>query len=595
MKHYLLSWYGITDLRAALGLEPTDGPILSALKTKKYTDAVILAYTNPAKSCQDPTIIANTRWNRWKTSDPEARLHFPRDEAQQLVDDVSNTETGQGLFMDWLQSKLDACGVICNIVVIPKELKHLNDAQAIFDAAASAVKLTLEDDCEKTITTYISPGTPIMAYTWALIARAHPQHNIAVISSSEPRLPPETIDLPKGLLTPLVTGPQTAKPSDYDAIIHLLGRERMPIYFGMLQFEAPLHVFVTTQDYQHAGNVLSACLPKDCQGRTVLISDAFKPADTRRAIEKQLGKLPSTARVAVNLTGGTKLMFAGALAACWELGLEPFYFEINDHNIIFIRDGLTVPFIGARSVDDFFLVNGFDVITSGRWEQNPARSARLNVTRKLWEERKELVKLYQTSDFRNYISCMPYGKSRNPRFSWKWKNSQASFDERGEATLVLNGKAIPVPKCDDFGRYLGGEWLEEYVFFLLRAVEEKGLIYDVRIGMEVDYANRTKPLDKMPNGEFDCAFTDGKRLWLVECKAGNVKQEHIQKLENNLKTYGGIAARGILVSSFPITSRNAERIGSSTSITAVQSNELNSNTLERIITTEFSQSRKQLG
>jgi len=32
-------------------------------------------------------------------------------------------------------------------------------------------------------------------------------------------------------------------------------------------------------------------------------------------------------------------MFAGALAACWELGLAPFYIEIKHHNVIFLRDG----------------------------------------------------------------------------------------------------------------------------------------------------------------------------------------------------------------------------------------------------------------
>lgn len=37
VKRYLLTWYGITDLRAALGVEATDGPILSALKTGRYT------------------------------------------------------------------------------------------------------------------------------------------------------------------------------------------------------------------------------------------------------------------------------------------------------------------------------------------------------------------------------------------------------------------------------------------------------------------------------------------------------------------------------------------------------------------------------
>jgi hypothetical protein len=581
MKHYLLTWYGITDLRAALGLEPTDGPILSALKTKKYSDVIILAYTNPSKSPHGFTDENRAKWMKWRTSDLETRLQFPRDKAQHFVDALSNTESGHVLFTDWLKTELAAGGIPCNIQVVPRELRHLNDAQAIFDAAASAVTLALDDASEKTITTYVSPGTPVMAYTWALIARAHPQHNIAVIASSEPRLPPETIDQPKDLLMPVVAGPNTAKPSEFDVVIHLLGRERMPIYFGMLQFKAGLHIFITTQDYQHAGNVLSRCLPEACQSKTVTIQDAFNPADTRRAIEKQMSKLPSTARVAVNLTGGTKLMFAGALAACWERGLEPFYFEINDHNIIFIRDGVTIPFIGAKSVADFFVVNGFDVITNGRWEENPCRAARMEVTNELWTTRQTLGRLYQTPEFRKYR--VPWGKVRNPPFSWKWGDSQASFTPKGDASLVLNGVARPLPACDDYGQYLGGGWLEEYVFTLLRHVEERGLIHDLRIGMEVDYLGKIHHPNEPPSGEFDCAFTDGKRLWLVECKAGNVKQEHIQKLENNLKTYGGIAARGILVAAFPLVPTLARRVRSSTSIRVVQAGDVRAEALERII------------
>jgi hypothetical protein len=101
--------------------------------------------------------------------------------------------------------------------------------------------------------------------------------------------------------------------------------------------------------------------------------------------------------------------------------------------------------------------------------------------------------------------------------------------------------------------------------------------------VEVDYSGKVRHSKEAPSGEFDCAFTDGKRLWLVECKAGNVKQEHIQKLENNLKTYGGIAARGILVSSFPIVPTLAKRIRSTTAICAVQAGEVRSEVLERII------------
>jgi len=583
MKHYLLTWYGITDLRAALGLEATDGPILSALMTQKYTDVVILAYSNPRKSPDGFTKEIRTKWENWRTADLETRLRFPRDKAQQFLDAVSNTEAGHTLFVDWLKTELQNNGVSCNIQLLPRELSRLNDAQSIFAAAAFALKLALDDASEKTITTYVSPGTPVMAYTWALLARSHPQHNIAVIAASEPRLPPETVDLPKELLMPVVAGPQTTKPAEYDAIIHLLGRERIPIYFGMLQFQARLHIFITTEEYEQAAWVLSRGLPTSCRWESVIVRDPFRPDDTRMAIEELVARrLPSVSKIAVNLTGGTKLMFAGALAACWAFGLEPFYFEINNHNILFLRDNVAVPFIGAKSTDDFFAVNGFDVISPGCWNDNPFRDARVHVTEQLWEARRTLGNLYQKPEFRKYN--VPWGKRRNPPFSWQWGDSQATFNTQGGASLVLNGKPVSCPSCDDFGQYLGGGWLEEYTFRLLHELEQQGLIHDLRIGLEADFSGKTHNPNQPPNGEFDCAFTDGKRLWLVECKAGNVKQEHIQKLENNLKTYGGVAAKGMLVSAFPISAVHKKRMESSTSIYYLQSDTLTEETLSKIIT-----------
>ena len=44
-----MTWYGMTDLRASLGLENTKGPVLGALLSEEYTDVVILGFTNPEK------------------------------------------------------------------------------------------------------------------------------------------------------------------------------------------------------------------------------------------------------------------------------------------------------------------------------------------------------------------------------------------------------------------------------------------------------------------------------------------------------------------------------------------------------------------
>jgi hypothetical protein len=581
MKHYLLTWYGITDLRAALGLESTDGPILSALKTGQFTDVVILAYTNPGKDKSAFSGDLYAKWKKWREEDIDARLKIPREKSQQFVDAVSNTVTGHSIFGEWLKAELAIAAVSCNIEIIPKELKKLNDAQGIYAAAVSALKRAMDDVTDKTVTCFISPGTPVMAYTWALIARSHPHLKIDVIASSEPRNPPEKIDLPKDVIMPVVSTVQTTLPSGFDVIIHLLGRERMPIYFGMLQFRAKKHIFITTQDFADAARILARLLPRTCENTIVTIPSPFLPSDTRKAIEKQISKLTPDATVSVNLTGGTKLMFAGALSACWELGLEPFYFEINHHNIIFVRTGQTIPFIGTKSIVDIFAVNGFAVITQGLWEDRPCRRSRISATKAMWEERQTLGELYRLESFRKYK--VPWGVKRNPPFDWRWGNSDAAFNISGEATLFLNDRELMIDNCDDFGTYLGGGWLEEYVFLLLRNLEEKGIIYDLRIGVEVDYLDKPRGTNDAPSGEFDCAFTDGKRLWLVECKAGSVKQEHIQKLENNLKTHGGIAARGLLVSSFPLFHSHAKRISSSTSIRAVCPNELSTEFLQKIL------------
>jgi len=41
MKQVIMTWYGITDLKASLRLEYNSGPILSALLAEEYTDIII--------------------------------------------------------------------------------------------------------------------------------------------------------------------------------------------------------------------------------------------------------------------------------------------------------------------------------------------------------------------------------------------------------------------------------------------------------------------------------------------------------------------------------------------------------------------------
>lgn len=592
MKHYLLTWYGVTDLRAALGTEEGDGPVLSALRTGDYSDVVILAYTNPGK---DPNSFAGElreQWEAWAADSNPGRPALGHAKLQRIVDALSNTEAGHQHFTAWLREELSALRIEVTIQFIPKALKHLNDADGIYEAATSAVEAALGDPAEKDLTTYVSPGTPVMAYTWALIARSNPQLSIGVISSSDPRLPPERIELPKALLAPSISAPTGAGPAprEYDVVLHLLGEQTIPIFFGMRQFQGGKNIILTTKEYEPEAQRLTKVA--GIEPAPVIISDPFKPAATRRAIIEQLANVAPDAEVAVNMTGGTKLMFAGALSACWELGLDPFYFEIRHHNVIFLRDGSQVPFVGISDVEDFLKAGGFTTVTKGIWPQpqqtEAARNRRAPIAQQLWKRRNDLRHLYRDKEFLFFRDQWNRHWPQNERdglpFSFAWNGGEASLDKRGTARLVLLGTTFDVPK-KGFFPFLAGGWLEEYVYALLRPLQDEGTIRDVRVGFEAGYRDGSTDKKQHLAQEFDCTFTDGKRLWIVECKAGPVKQEAIQKLENNLKLYGGVAARGLLVSSFPLTDANNSRIDTLPAITAVHPDHLTTHMLRIIIQT----------
>lgn len=567
MKNYLLSWYGITDLRAALGLESSDGPLLSALKTNEYTDLVLLAYTDASKA-PVPT-----------SGDPVSDFNA-----------MKNTPLAHQTFVQWLDHSLAEIGVDVRIHVLPQELSHLNDARGIHAGATAAVRFGLADSVSPRLTAYVSPGTPVMAYTWALIARSNPQLGIRVISSSDSGLPPETIDLPRSLLDTAIAAPERegVDTPAYDLVIHLLGEQVMPIFFALRQFPGGRHVVLTTQDYVEQVERLASVAELD--NDPVLIKNPFKPAETRKAIASLIADLPAESRIAVNMTGGTKLMFAGALSACWELGLDPFYFEIRHHNVIFLRDGSQVPFVGISRVDDFLAAGGHRVAAPGSWpsQADAYRNVRQPATAEIWRHRAALRPLYQDKDFlafsRRYDNHRPEAGREDLTFSFSWNPGAASLGVDGGARLVLQGAEISVPKKRYFP-FLAGGWLEEYVYALLLPLQREGVVRDVRVGMEAGFRQETAAKFGALAQEFDCAFTDGKRLWVVECKAGPVKQDAIQKLENNLRQYGGVAARGLLVSSFPLTDANQSRVDSIPSITAVHPDHLSTDMLRLIIQT----------
>ncbi len=109
MKHFLLSWYGITDLNASLGVEELGGPVLAALRTGDFTDALILAYTDPSK---DSASLDDSRRTSLDTvtSLRAQQAAIPRPAALACTDAFANSSAGHKHYEEWLRTKLVGLG-----------------------------------------------------------------------------------------------------------------------------------------------------------------------------------------------------------------------------------------------------------------------------------------------------------------------------------------------------------------------------------------------------------------------------------------------------------------------------------------------------
>lgn len=537
MKKYLMTWYGMTDLRASLGLEQTTGPVLGALLADDYTDVIILGFTHPDKS-EHKADEFQQQIADIEGSDPAA--------ARQFLDVFSNTVEAHNHFNEWLKKQLRVAGNKVDVRFHPVRLTQLNDTEGIYEAATQSLTKVAESEGEKLVTLYLSPGTPVMAFVWAFAALRYPSLKKRLIASPQPGRPPENVALPHEWLEwhTRALPEKSEQIEKFDAVFHLFGEQRMPSLLGINQFQTKDHVFVNSTDFP-------ASVMKQFIGESGFYELAVDPYDPERVKTKILGiieALPSSYRIGFNLTGGTKLMYAGALAACRKVNAIPFYFDNRSHKTIFLNTFHSIETSTIDSVDTYIKLNGNKLWISknGRFSdvQSIFEPERTKLTDKLWDVRSKLSRLYS--------EIVKYNESNEP-FEVEYSDVYASLSKNMQAVVEVNGKKFRFEYWPDFARYLSGGWFEEYTYRQLEPLVKLGLIKDLRIGLEVSiddekgYSFLSKP---QLYQELDITFTDGRALYIVECKSGGVKSEQIMKLQNIVRYFGGVSGYGILACCF---------------------------------------------
>ncbi|WP_413674425.1 Card1-like endonuclease domain-containing protein [Massilia cellulosiltytica] len=542
MKKFLLTWYGITDFRASLGFENTEGPIAGALAAEAYSDVVVLCYTRIDEPADEAE--AQASFDTALAAIHAAGQHQDWKVTGEFVSRFANTPAAHAHFANWLKGKVEAAGGQTDIWFKSEKLRELNDTEGIYACAMRALDFAAKASGEKLVTLYLSPGTPVMAFVWSLAALRYPDLKKRLIVSPVIGKPPEAISLPAEWLERHNASQTAARgvTDGFDVTFHLFGEQRMPSLLGIRQFESKKHVFVNSKEYP------ATCIKAFLDGRP-FEELPVSPWDARAVHEKILHHakpFAANARIGINLTGGTKMMFTGALSAARALGAVPFYFDSRNRRVTYVDSHFQETVRPIDSVEDFLLLNGDGLKVAERGVPSALPVDRHRLTDMLWKNHTKIARCYR--------KLREWNDAFKP---FVFENEHFYFELRKDASAVVRGFGLDLrfQHWPDFAKYLTGGWFEEYVYAQFKPYADKGVIKDLRINVRLQLDHERAPerlrADSASYNELDVVFTDGYSLYIVECKAGDVTQEQVMKLQNLVRFYGGVEGRGILASCFP--------------------------------------------
>ncbi|MGL2749812.1 Card1-like endonuclease domain-containing protein [Helicobacter pylori] len=163
----------------------------------------------------------------------------------------------------------------------------------------------------------------------------------------------------------------------------------------------------------------------------------------------------------------------------------------------------------------------------------------------LYEHRSRIIPLYQRID-------NSYSKDKTIKIC---DNNLKLLYKDHQVCVNIDGKKVELRYSgneDDFRKYIIGGWFEEYIYFELLDLLDKQVIYDLRLNMRlsVESMTDTQRNERPIYAELDMAFSDGKNLYVVECKSGGLKDKGVlANLSTNAQIFGRANAKCILISS----------------------------------------------
>lgn len=262
--------------------------------------------------------------------------------------------------------------------------------------------------------------------------------------------------------------------------------------------------------------------------------------------------------IALNVTGGTKLMAVAAQEVFRSAGKPVFYVNVESDEVLVIGEkASSQPLRAKLKVHEMLRAHGYSVST----QEHP------QVTRELRDLTARLID-HVASAGRALGTLNALARQARDEPGLRVDMSPAQYDSRALADILSlfidagllrqNGQALTF-KNEDSRFFVNGGWLESHVYDALQSLRaQHESLSDVAMGVRVSFGGAdpragAKGRDK---NEIDVAFLYRNTLHLIECKTANLAQggkgddskatEALYKMESLLKL-GGLRTKGMVV------------------------------------------------
>jgi hypothetical protein len=261
-------------------------------------------------------------------------------------------------------------------------------------------------------------------------------------------------------------------------------------------------------------------------------------------------------QVALNATGGTKIMALGAYEVFRGLDLPVFYVDSeHDQIVTLVPEQTTYALPELMTVKSYLAAYGYEVAGSAPHQVPPQHK---QLTDFLVHDVRRLQEGIGSLNF--------YAQKAEKSLSVTIDRSTSpAFDEIVDAFtaagLLGRDRNTLIFKDEEACAFSKGGWLEQHLLAIVNRLKGEGLVWDHLANVKIQNSNKVK-------NEIDMAFTARNRLHVIECKTKRMEDKPgkdprvddiAYKLDSLRDLAGGVYGNAMLVSYRTLTPEDRQR------------------------------------